>query len=118
MVDLHDVAWMRRQWTVFRRILLGATCVVWLLCSSGIILLRDDEQYQWFYVRMALLVMLLASTAVSLWLFGAAWREIRHLKRVGTEIRLEQLRAEQEKRKPKRRGHSGRGAHAPTPKRA
>ena len=117
MVDLRDVAWMRVQWRIFRRILLGATGVVWLLCSSGIVLLRDDEQYQWFYVRMALLVMLAASTVVSLWLFVVAWRELRHLKHVGTEIQLEQLRAQHEKRQAKRRrrrpGHSG---HAPAAK--
>ena len=117
MVDLRDVAWMRVQWRVFRRILLGATAVVWLLCSSGIVLLRDDEQFQWFYVRMALLAMLVASTLVSLWLFGAAWRELRHLKQVGTEIRLAQLRAEQEKRKPKRRRRPGHGGPSPAPKR-
>lgn len=108
MVDLRDVAWMRVQWKVFRRILFGATGFVWLLCSSGIILLKDDEQFQWFYARMSLLLMLVVSTGVSLWLFAVAWRELRHLKKMATELQLEQLRAAQEKQEASRRRRSGR----------
>jgi len=117
MVDLRDVAWMRVQWKVFRRILLAATGVVWLLCSSGIILLKDDEQFQWFYARMALLLMLVVSTGVSLWLFVVAWRELRHLRRVARELRLTQLRAEQEERRSSHRHSSSRSGHSAPSKR-
>lgn len=111
-MNLRDIAWMRVQWKRFRRVLGGATGVVWLLCCTGIILMGGEEEIQWFWARMALLFMLASSTAVSLWLFFTAWREMRRLKDLAAEIRIEDMQAERDKKKKRARR---RGRHsAPT----
>lgn len=108
MIELRDITWMIVQWKRFRRVLGGATGVVWLMCCSGIILLGGDEELQWFHARMALLLMLVVSTAVSLWLFVAAWREMRRLDALAAEVRIEEVAEQREQKKPKgrRRGTS------------
>jgi len=98
-MELRDIAWMRVQWKRFQRVLGGATGVVWLMCCSGIILMGNQEEVQWFWARMSLLFMLASSTAVSLWLFYTAWREMRRLKALAADLRVAQLQAEREKKK-------------------
>lgn len=102
-MDLRDLAWMRAQWKRFRRVLSGATGVVWLMCCTGIILMGGEEETQWFWARMALLFMLASSTAVSVWLFFTAWREMRRLHDLAASIRIEQMEAERQEKKRKRR---------------
>ena len=101
MIDLRDIAWMRVQWKRFRRMLGGATGMIWLLCSSGVIFIGGEEEHQWFYARMALLCMLIASTVVSIWLFVAARRELKELDRVAVEMQAEE--AQTAKKKPRKR---------------
>ena len=93
MLELHDIAWMRLQWKRFKRLLGGATGMVWLLFSSGVLFLPEEEEGEtWFWARISLLVCLFISTVVSLWLYIAARRrttgnqavgagECRHLSR-------------------------------------
>lgn len=103
-MELRDVAWMLVQWKRFRRVLGGATGVVWLMCCTGILLLGGGEEIQWFWARMSLLLMLVSATGVSIWLFITAWREMRRLRDLAAEIRIEQMKAERDKKKRKR-GH-------------
>ena len=66
---------MRQQWRRFRRLLIVAISAVWVMCTSGILILRpgdDPEAEQWMYARMALLIMLGASSLITIWLFGRA----------------------------------------------
>ena len=96
---------MRQQWRRFRRLLIGAISAVWVMCTSGILILRpgdDPEAEQWMYARMALLIMLGASSLVTIWLFGRATREISQLGREATEMRLEQARKARKAREEKR----------------
>ena len=95
---------MRQQWRRFRRLLIGAISAVWVMCTSGILILRpgdDPEAEQWMYARMALL-MLGASSLVTIWLFGRATREISQLGREATEMRLEQARKAREEKRQQR----------------
>jgi hypothetical protein len=96
---------MRQQWRRFRRLLIGAISAVWVMCTSGILILRpgdDPEAEQWMYARMALLIMLGASSLVTIWLFGRATREIGQLGREATEMRLEQARKAREEKRQQR----------------
>jgi len=102
MMELREIAWMLVQWKRFRRVLGGATGVVWLMCCSGIILLGDEEEIQWFWARMSLLFMLASSTGVSIWLFYTAWREMRELRGLAAEVRLEHMQAARDKKKRQR----------------
>ena len=86
------------QWKRFRHLLGGATGIVWLLCCSGIIFIGGEEDTSWFLSRMSLVVMLVASSGVSLWLFIVAWRELRSLEAMAMELR-EAEREEQRKKK-------------------
>ncbi|HCV24265.1 MAG TPA: hypothetical protein DGN59_12475 [Candidatus Latescibacteria bacterium] len=93
---------MRQQWRRFRRLLISA---VWVMCTSGILILRpghDPEAEQWMYARMALLIMLGASSLVTIWLFGRATREISPLGREAMEMRLEQARKAREEKRQQR----------------
>ena len=83
MPNLKDYVWMRQQWPRFRHVLVGTHTAVLILCASGLLLLHEDPQ-AWIYVRLALMVLcpllaglLLASTAVAMWLLYKARREIR-----------------------------------------
>ena len=67
MPNLKDYVWMRQQWPRFRHVLVGTHTAVLILCASGLLLLHDEEDPQaWIYVRLALMVLLLASTAVAI----------------------------------------------------
>ena len=105
-MQLRDIAWMRLQWKRFKRLLGGATVMVWLLCSSGIIFLpvEETEEVSWFWARIALLVCLVLSTVAGLWLFISARREIKKLERLGAEMRLEEVRAQRERAPRRHRG--------------
>lgn len=73
MLELHDIAWMRLQWKSFKRLLGGATGMVWLLFSSGVPFLPEEEEGETsFWLRISLLVYLFISTVISLWLYIAA----------------------------------------------
>ena len=91
--DLRQIAWMRLQWKRFRRLLLGATGAVWVLCSSGILLAGEEE----FLVRIALLAMLVTATGLSLRYFWSAHREIKELERKTIEIRAALIQEKQTK---------------------
>ena len=93
---------MRQQWPRFRHVLVGTHTVI--LCASGLLLLHDEEDPQaWIYVRLALMVLLLASTAVAMWLLYKARREIRDLGQLTADARLEAAHTRQEKDKKKGR---------------
>ena len=103
---------MRQQWPRFRHVLVGTHTAVLILCASGLLLLHEDPQ-AWIYVRLALMVLcpllaglLLASTAVAMWLLYKARREIRDLGQLATDARLEaaHTRQEKDKKKGRRRG--------------
>jgi len=67
---------------------------------------RGRHPEQWFYARLALMIMFGASTMVALWLWVRASREIRDLGLLATEARLEaarQAREEKDKKKGRRR---------------
>ncbi|MDP7635642.1 MAG: hypothetical protein QF402_22070 [Candidatus Latescibacteria bacterium] len=51
---------------------------------------------------MALLIMLGASSLVTIWLLGRATREISQLGREATEVRLEQARKAREEKRQQR----------------
>ena len=94
MLHLRDIAWMRLQWKRFKRLLGGATGLVWLLFSSGVLFLPEEEDGEtWFWARISLLVCLVLSTIVSVWLFFAARREIKRLEGVSADMRIEQAEA-------------------------
>lgn len=102
MPDLEDYVWRR-----FRHVLVGTHTAVLILCASGLLLLHDEEDPQaWIYVRLALMVLLLASTAVAMWLLYKARREIRDLGQLAADARLEaaHTRQEKDKKKGRRRG--------------
>ena len=102
LADLRDITWMIRQWKRFRRLLGGATGIVWLLCCGGVIFIGGGEEEaasEWFLTRVAFVVMFIAATGVSIWLFISAWRELRRLEREAQEIR--------QARGPKQRGKKG-----------
>lgn len=80
MPDLQDYVWLRDQWRRFRHILIGTLTAVLILCASGLVLLQDETDPEaWFWARLALMFALVASTAVALWLWVKAGREIRDL---------------------------------------
>lgn len=98
MPDLQDYVWLRQQWRRFRHVLAGGFSAVLILCASGLLLLEDEENPQaWVYARLALLVMLMASTVVALWLWYQATREIRDLSLLVDDARLEAARTRREK---------------------
>ncbi len=74
------------------------------MCTSGILILRPDdpEAEQWFYARMALLLVMSASSLVTVWLFARATREISQLGRDATDLRLAQARKEREEKRKQR----------------
>lgn len=75
MPNLKDYVWMRQQWPRFRHVLVGTHTAVLILCASGLLLLHDEEDPQaWIYVRLALMVLLLASTAVAMRLIQSTTR--------------------------------------------
>ena len=87
--------------------IVGTHTAVLILCASGLLLLHDEEDPQaWIYVRLALMVLLLASTAVAMWLLYKARREIRDLAQLAADARLEaaHTRQEKDKKKGRRRG--------------
>ena len=94
---------MRVQWRRFRRLLGGATGLVWLMTSAGVIFIGGEEESQWFYARMALMFMLVASTGVSMWLFLAARRELKSLDRLAEELLQEPDEADVPKKKSSKR---------------
>jgi hypothetical protein len=98
--ELRDIIWMRQQWRSFRRLLIGAISAVWVMCTSGLLILRaaDPEAEQWFYARLALLTMLGASTLVTVWLFAKANLEISQLGRDATDLRFAQIRKDREEK--------------------
>ena len=83
MNDLRQITWMSSQWKRFRRLIWGATSAVWLLCSSGILLLGEED----FLVRMALLAMFALSTFAAIYLLLVARRESKKLERLAIETR-------------------------------
>ena len=87
------------QWKRFQRLLGGATGVVWMLCCSGIIFIGGEEDTQWFLARMALVVMLVAATGVSLWLFIVAWRERKSLEALAVDLRVAERNEQRKKKK-------------------
>ena len=91
---------MIRQWKRFRRLLSGATGIVWLLCCSGIVFIGGDDVTEWFVTRMAFVVMLVASTAVSIWLFIVACRELGRLEGEAKEMRQARGRKQRGKKRP------------------
>jgi hypothetical protein len=79
MPDLKDYVWRR-----FRHVLVGTHTAVLILCAISLLLLHEDPQ-AWIYVRLALMVLcpllaglLLASTAVAMWLLYKARRTTRN----------------------------------------
>ena len=107
MPNLKDYVWMRQQWPRFRHVLVGTHTAVLILCASGLLLLHDEEDPRaWLYVRLALMVLLLASTAVAMWLLYKARREIRDLGQLAADARLEAAHTRQvkDKKKGRRRG--------------
>ncbi len=107
MPDLQDYIWLRDQWRRFRHILIGTLTAVLILCASGLILLHDEaDPNAWMYARLALMLALAASTAVAVWLWIKAGREMRDLSLLVTEARLEAAREAREtpdKKKGRRR---------------
>ena len=105
MLELRDFAWMRLQWKRFKRLLGGATGMVLMLCSSGILFLPEEKEGEsWFWARISLLVCLVLTSVVSIWLYIVARREIKRLEALSTEMRLEEARAKQERpRGPRQR---------------
>ena len=86
VTDLRQINWMSGQWKRFRRLVWGATGAVWLLCSSGILLLGEED----FLVRMALLAMFLLSTPAAAYLIIVSRRESKTLDRLAIEMRARQ----------------------------
>ncbi len=103
VADLQDYVWLREQWRRFRHMLMAGLSAVLILCTSGLVVLRDEEDPQiWFYTRLALMITLVAATAVALWLWIRAGREIRDLSQLATEARLEAARQARETNQKKR----------------
>ena len=59
---------------------------MWIVCSTGILLLDDED----FIVRMALLVMFVLCTPLSLYLYWSTRKETRNLDREAQEMRLQE----------------------------
>ena len=83
MLELRQLAWMLLQWKRFKRMVWGATGTVWILCCSGVLLLPEED----FIVRIALLVMLVLCTIVSVYLLLVVRREVKELNRLTIETR-------------------------------
>lgn len=81
---------MIRQWKRFRRFLVGATGVVWLLCCGGVIFIGGGEEgdaSEWFLTRVAFVIMFIAATGVSIWLFICALKELKRLEKEAAVMR-------------------------------
>ena len=100
MADLRDIAWMIRQWGRFRRLLSGATVIIWLLCCSGIVFIGGDDDTEWLVTRMALVIMLLAATGVSIWLFVVACKELGRLEIEAKKMRRARSRKQRGVKRP------------------
>ena len=94
---------MRLQWERFKRVLRGTTVLVWLMCSGGVIFIGAEEENQWFYARMALVLMLVASTGVSAWLLLLARRELKGLDQMAEEVRQQEKTETPKKKKTSKR---------------
>ena len=77
---------MRQQWRRYQRLVGIGTIGLWMVCSTGILLLDDQD----FIVRMALLAMFVLCTPLSLYLYWASRKETRNLDREATEMRLQE----------------------------
>ena len=87
MLELRHLTWMLLQWRRFRRLVVGATGAIWVICCSGILLLTDVD----LVIRLALLAMLVLCTIVCLYLVIVARREIKRLQRQASELRSQEL---------------------------
>ena len=94
---------MRVQWKRFRRVLRVTTVLVWLMCSGGIIFIGAEEENQWLYARMALVLMLIVSTGVSVWLLLLARRELKGLDQMVEEVRQQEETEPRKKKKTSKR---------------
>ena len=77
---------MRQQWRRYQRLIGIGTIGLWIVCSSGILLLDDED----FIVRMALLAMFVLCTPLSLYLYLSTRKETRRLDREATQLRLQE----------------------------
>ena len=90
---------MQQQWRRFRRLVLGATGAIWVLCCSGVLLLPPED----LIPRIALLLMLLSCTGVSIYLMFVTRREIKDLGRQVIEARAQELAVLSDKAGPAKR---------------
>ncbi len=77
---------MRQQWRRYQKLIGIGTIGLWTVCSSGILLLNDED----FIVRMALLAMFVLCTPLSLYLYLTTRKETRNLDREAAEMRLQE----------------------------
>ena len=77
---------MRQQWRRYRRLIGIATIGLWIVCSSGILLLDDED----FIVRMALLAMFVLCPPLSLYLYLVTRKETRNLDQEAARLRLKE----------------------------
>ena len=77
---------MRQQWRRFLRLIGIGTVGLWAVCSTGILLLGEED----FVVRMALLGMFVLCTPLSVYLYLVTRKETRELDREAAKRRLEQ----------------------------
>ena len=77
---------MRQQWRRYRRLIGIGTIGLWIVCSSGILLLDDED----FIVRMALLAMFVPCTPLSLYLYLVTRKETRNLDQEAARLRLKE----------------------------
>ena len=77
---------MRQQWRHYQRLIGIGTIGLWIVCSTGILLLDDED----FIVRMALLAMFVLCTPLSLYLYWSTRKETRNLDREVQEMRLQE----------------------------
>jgi len=103
LTELREILWMRVQWKRFRRVLRVTTVLVWLMCSGGIIFIGAEEENQWFYARMALVLMLIVSTGVSVWLLLLARRELKGLDQMAEDVRQQEETEPRKKKKTSKR---------------
>ena len=82
MVNLRQIAWIRREWKRFLTTLFVATFGVWVFCCLGIVVVGAEYPM----VRLALFFMLLASTGAWAYFSVSSWRELRQLKRLATDL--------------------------------
>jgi hypothetical protein len=99
VLELKHLTWMQQQWRRFRRLVLGATGAIWVLCCSGVLLLPAED----LIPRIALLLMLLSCTGVSIYLMLVARREIKDLGRQVIEARAKELEELADKAGPAKR---------------